>query len=213
MAEKARLKKGEHVRIDGVALTRGGMRIPETQYAKAGNTSIAYQLYGTGPCRIIGVPGVYSNIEMIWEWAASHHFFERWGSFATVAQFDKRGTGSSDRIAGPASIEDRMEDFHVVMDAVGWERANVYGLSEGGPLACLFAATYPERTERLIVQGSFARCIRGPDYRIGIEREAYDTYCAGWAEHWGTPETLTIPLMAPSQVGTRMVGSTERMSI
>src|SRR5438552_1370581 len=101
---------------------------------------------------------------MGWEWPPSHRFFERWGSLATVAHFDKRGTGSSDRINGAASMAARMEDFHVVMDAVGWETATVYGLSEGGPLACLFAATYPDRTESLVLQGAFARRTDAPDF-------------------------------------------------
>src|SRR5207253_2640471 len=130
-----------------------------------------------------------------------HRFFERWGSFATVAHFDKRGTGCSDRIAGPASMEERMEDFHVVMDAVGWEKATVYGLSEGGPLACLFAATYPERTDRLVLQGSTARFIREPGYEVGLDRDGYDHFCAAWADRWGTRETLTVPFFVQSQTG------------
>src|SRR5690348_541451 len=104
-----------------MALTRGGMPIPETRYAKAGGTSIAYQVYGSGERRVVGVPGVISNIELFWEWPPFHRYFERMGSFATHAHFDKRGTGCSDRINEAASVEERMEDFHVVMDAVGWD--------------------------------------------------------------------------------------------
>jgi len=184
-----------------VALTRGGLRIPETHYARAGQAAIAYQVYGSGKHRVVAVPGAISNVEMGWEWPPSHRFFERWGSFATVAHFDKRGTGSSDRTDGAASMEARMEDFHVVMDAVGWEKATVYGLSEGGPLACLFAATYPDRTESLVLQGSFARLTDAPDFPIGYDRAAYDRFCAMWAGTWGTPETLTIPYFVQSQVG------------
>lgn len=94
-----------------------------------------------------------------------------------------------------------MEDFHVVMDAVGWDRATVWGLSEGGPLACLFAATYPERTESLVLHGSFPRIVRAPDYDIGWDRAAYDIANAAWAASWGTADTLTIPVFVPSQVG------------
>ena len=177
------------------------MPIPDTKYAKAGDAAVAYQVYGSGEHRVVAVPGAISNVEMAWEWAPMHHFFERWGSFATIAHFDKRGTGCSDRIAGPASMEERMEDFHVVMDAVGWERATVYGLSEGGPLACLFAATYPERTERLILQGAMARFVRAPGYEFGFDPQALDRFCGAWAEGWGTPETLTIPFFVQSQTG------------
>ena len=94
-----------------------------------------------------------------------------------------------------------MEDVRVVMDAVGWERATIYGFAEGGPLACLFAATYPERTERLILQNSFARCVRAPGYEIGPDRADYDEFCAAWAADWGTPETPIVAVFAPSQVG------------
>jgi pimeloyl-ACP methyl ester carboxylesterase len=105
-------------------------------------------------------------------------WFERWGGFATVAWFDKRGTGSSDRIPGAASVEERMEDVRVVMDAVGWERATILGIDDGGPLARLFAATYPERTDRLVLQNSFARYVRAPGYEIGPDRSGYDEFCA-----------------------------------
>jgi pimeloyl-ACP methyl ester carboxylesterase len=177
------------------------MPIPDTSYAMAGDAAVAYHVYGSGEHRVVWVPPAYSNVELFWEWAPLHRYFERWGSFATVAAFDQRGTGSSDRIQGAASVEERMEDIGVVMDAVGWERATIFGHGDSGPLACLFAATYPERTESLIVHGSSARSIRAPGYEIGIERAAYDGFCAALAARWGTPETLSVPLFAPSQVG------------
>ena len=177
------------------------MPIPDTRYAMAGDSAIAYQVFGSGEHRVVALTAHPTNVELFWEWAPAHHFFERWGGFAAVAWFDKRGTGSSDRIRGAASVEERMEDVRVVMDAVGWERATIWGFDDGGPLACLFAATYPERTERLIVQGSFARPIRGPGYEIGIERADYDRFGEDWAARWGTPKTLGVPLWAPSQVG------------
>jgi class 3 adenylate cyclase/alpha-beta hydrolase superfamily lysophospholipase len=187
--------------VSAVPLTRGGMQIPETRYAKAGGTSIAYQVYGSGDRRIVGVPGVISNVELSWEYPPIHHYFERLGSFATIAQFDKRGTGCSDRIDRAASLEDRMEDFHVVMDAVGWESASIFGLSEGGPLACLFAATYPERTESLILVGSSARFLWAPDYDIGLDPSDFEAFNQAWSARWGTPETLTVRIFSPSQLG------------
>jgi class 3 adenylate cyclase len=167
----------------------------------AGDAAVAYQVFGSGEHRVVFIPGSFSNVELLWEWAPAHHCFERWGSFATVAQFDQRGTGCSDRIQGAASIEERMEDISVVMDAVGWERATIYANNQGGPLACLFAATYPERTERLMVQGTSPRWIRAPGYDIGRDRAAYDQFCAAWAARWGTPNTLSVALLVPSQVG------------
>src|SRR5262249_45038411 len=177
------------------------MPIPDTLYAKAGDAAVAYQVYGSGEHRVVVVPGGTTNLELVWEWPPFHHYFERFGSFATVAQFDQRGTGCSERIQGAASVEERMEDIRVVMDAVGWDRATISGLHHGGPLACLFAATYPERTDSLIVRGSFARVTRTPGYEIGVDRAAYNRVCAVLAAHWGTPETLGIRVSAPSQVG------------
>src|SRR5438045_6755457 len=109
-----------------------------------------------------------------------------------------------------------MEDFHVVLDAVGWELATVYGLSEGGPLACLFAATYPERTAALVLQGSTARFTWAPGYEFGMVGDALDKFCRAWAARWGTPETLTIPFFVPSQEGDdaylRWMNRFERLS-
>jgi class 3 adenylate cyclase/pimeloyl-ACP methyl ester carboxylesterase len=177
------------------------MPIPNMLYAMAGDAAIAYQVSGAGEHRVVLLPGTLSSVELAWEWPPVHHYLERWGSFASVAAFDQRGTGGSERIQGAPSVEEQMEDIRVVMDAVGWGRATIYANAQGGPLACLFAATYPERTERLIVQGAFARCVRAPGYEIGIERADYDRFGAAWAAHWGTPETLGVPLWAPSQVG------------
>jgi class 3 adenylate cyclase len=177
------------------------MPIPDALYAMAGDAAVAYQVYGSVEHRVVWVPAALTNVDLIWEWAPFHHYFERWASFATVAAFDQRGTGVSERIQGAPSVEERMEDIRVVMDAVGWERATIYASNQGGPLACLFAATYPERTERLIVQGSFARLVRTPGYEIGIERADYDRFSAALAPRWGTPKTPILPLYAPSQVG------------
>ncbi len=177
------------------------MRIPDTLYTMAGDAAIAYQVYGSGEHRVIGVFGMHTNVELWWEWSPFHHWVERWGSFATVVSFDKRGSGASERVEVPATLEQQMEDLNVVLDAVGWERATIHAYGEGGAVACLFAATYPERTERLILQNSFARSVRAPGYEIGVDRSTYDTFAAALARHWGTGQTITVALVAPSQVG------------
>jgi hypothetical protein len=102
-----------------VALARGGLPIPDTSYARAGDAAVAYQVFGSGEHRVVAVPGAIGNVGLLWEWPPYHRFFERWGNFATVAQFDRRGTGASDRIERATSTEEGMEDFRVVMDAVG----------------------------------------------------------------------------------------------
>ena len=182
-------------------MTKGGMRIPDTLYAMAGDAALAYQVFGSGEHRVVGVPATLSNVELWWEWLPYHHWFERWGRFATVVAFDKRGAGCSERVEVPVTLEQQMEDINVVLDAVGWERATIHAHSEGGAVACLFAATYPERTESLILQGCFARLVRAPDYEIGVDRSSYDGFAAALARHWGTRETRTVALLAPSQVG------------
>jgi class 3 adenylate cyclase len=167
------------------------MRVDPVRYCKAGDVAIAYQVYGDGDVPVIGIPGAASCLEVVWDWPAALHYFERWGSFATVAHFDKRGTGSSDRIIGAPSVDDRMEDIHAVMDAAGFETAAIYGISEGGPLAVLFAVTYPERTRALVLQGTFA---------WGGSSEEIEQLIELWTPAWGTPDTVTPSLVAPSQI-------------
>lgn len=97
--------------------------------------------------------------------------FERLGSFSRLIHFDKRGTGMSDAVKDVATLEQRIDDIRAVMDAAGSERAHIFGVSEGGPMACLFAATYPDRTRSLTLYGTRARFSRAPDYPWGPDRE------------------------------------------
>ena len=129
----------------------------KTQYTKSGDLHIAYQVSGAGGLDLVMVPGFVSHLEDGWEhpWAAN--YFERLGTFSRLIRFDKRGTGLSDRIGGIPTLEQRMDDVRAVMDAAGSERAALLGVSEGGPMSLLFAATYPERTSALVLYGSYAR--------------------------------------------------------
>ncbi len=139
---------------------------PETRYAKSGDVSIAYQVVGDGPFDLVYVPGAVSNVDLVWEDPARGAFFERIASFCRLIIFDKRGTGASDRVAGIANLETRMDDVRAVMDAAGSERAALVGVSEGGPMSILFAATYPERTPALVVYGSLPRFVWAPDFPV-----------------------------------------------
>ena len=130
---------------------------PETRYAKSGDLRIAYQVVGDGPLDLVFVPGFVSNIELLWERPEWANFFSRLAGFSRLILFDKRGTGLSDRIAGIANLEERMDDVRAVMDAGGSERAALFGISEGGPMCLLFAATYPHRVQGLVLYGSYAR--------------------------------------------------------
>ena len=138
---------------------------PKTSYAKAGDVSIAYQVAGDGP-DLVYVPGWVSNVELAWELPDLARCFERLASFSRLILFDKRGTGMSDPVPErePPTLEQRMDDVRAVMDAVGSERATVFGSSEGGNMSMLFAATYPERTSALCTFGCFAKRVWSSDY-------------------------------------------------
>lgn len=131
--------------------------IPVTRYAKSGDVHIAYQVFGEGPTNLVYIPGFISHIENYWEEPSFARWLRRLGGFARVIMFDKRGTGLSDRVEQLPSLEERMDDARAVMDAVGIESAAVLGLSEGGSLAAVFAATHPKRCSALILYGAFAR--------------------------------------------------------
>src|SRR3989442_5564027 len=118
--------------------------MPKTKYARSGDISIAYQIGGSGPLDLVVVPGYVSNVERFMEEPRLGGFAERLQSFSRVSQFDKRGTGLSDRTASIATLEQRMDDVRAVMDTAGSQRAALLGVSEGGPMSLLFAATYPE---------------------------------------------------------------------
>ena len=118
------------------------MAMPVTRYAKSGEVHIAYQDFGSGPIDLVLIPGFVSHIENYWEQPDFARWFLRLAGFARVVMFDKRGTGLSDRVGELPALDQRMDDARSVRDAVGIERAALLGLSEGGPLAVLFAATY-----------------------------------------------------------------------
>lgn len=146
-------------------------RPPEVRYTKSGSVNVAYATVGDGPFDIVFISGwVLSNLEGAWEGPA-RHFLERLAAIGRLIIFDKRGTGLSDRAVGIPDLETRMDDARAVMDAVGSERAAVVGVSEGGLMAALFAATYPERVGAEVLYGTGASFIRRHDYPWRPTRE------------------------------------------
>jgi pimeloyl-ACP methyl ester carboxylesterase len=157
---------------------------PQVRYAKSGDVNVAYAVLGDGPVDLVLVPGWVSNISAAFDRPNQARFFEGLAEFSRLVIFDKRGTGLSDRMVSPPTIEERMDDLRSVMDAVGLERASIFGVSEGGSLAMLFAATYPHRTNSLALFGAFAKRVWSPDYPWAPtpeEREVfYDEIRNGW---------------------------------
>lgn len=169
---------------------------PETQYTWGDDVSIAYQVFGKGPPDLVVVPGWLSNLDLFWEEPSFVRFFQGLASFSRVLLFDKRGTGLSDRTTGTSTLEERMDDVRAVMDAVGSERATLFGYSEGGPMCALFATTYPERTEALVMAGSYARSRRAEDFPFGTSDEEIESFQEMLQREWGTP--VGLESIAPS---------------
>ena len=163
--------------------------MPETRYAHAGGVTIAYQQFGEG-IPLVWVPGFISHVELNWEAPFFARAYERSARFARLVTFDKRGTGLSDHSAAFGSFEERMDDITAVMDAVGYERAVIGGMSEGGPLALLFAATYPERVEKLLLYATWARATTTPGYPIGTPAEEWEAIAAAVEVLWGSGQVL-----------------------
>jgi pimeloyl-ACP methyl ester carboxylesterase/DNA-binding CsgD family transcriptional regulator len=150
--------------------------------------SIAYQVVGGGATDLILVPGFVSHVEVGWEEPRLAHFLSRLASFSRLILFDKRGTGMSDPVALPPSMDERMDDIRAVMDAAGSTQATMFGISEGGTLSLVFARAHPERCKSLVLYGSWARRLIGPDYPYGPSAEELDDIVAGMDRAWASGE-------------------------
>ena len=189
---------------------------PETQYARSGGVSIAYQIVGEGPFDFVYVPGWVSNVELTWEDPRRAAFFKRLASFSRLILFDKRGTGLSDQVSGIPNLETRMDDVRAVMDAAGSHRATVMGASEGGPLSALFAATYPERTIALVLYGAMPRFTSAPGFPWGPPPDEYlreaEELPRTWGTYEGAAEVLASQTPDPTEDEIRLLASRQRLS-
>lgn len=167
--------------------------VPPVFYARSGDLRIAYQVTGTGSVDLVLAPGTVSNLDLDWDWPANKRFFDELGAFVRLIRFDKRGTGLSDRPPGVPTLEERMDDIRAVMHAAGSDSAAIFGVSEGGAMAVLFAATYPERTRALLLWGVQARWVKAPDYPWGISPEEYEELLTDLQQNGLTREYLTGP--------------------
>jgi class 3 adenylate cyclase/dienelactone hydrolase len=185
------------------------MEPPETRYAKSGDVHIAYQVFGNGPIDLVWVPGFISNIELEAESIEHQRFVSRMGSFCRLIRFDKRGTGLSDRGSGIATLEERIDDVRAVMDAVGSQGAALLGQSEGGPMSVLFAATYPERIQALILYAGFA-VNNTHDWSAEQLQARLDWYTQNWGT--GMSASWAAPGKAADESFVRARARFERLS-
>jgi pimeloyl-ACP methyl ester carboxylesterase len=169
---------------------------PRTHYARSGDVRIAYQVIGDGPFDLVFVPGFVSNLDSSWESPGLSRYLSRLASFCRLIVFDKRGTGLSDRVGPIPTLEQRMDDVRAVMDAVGSNQAAIKGIFEGGAMAMLFAATYPERTRALVLCGCYAHFPTWAPLAGGL-----DAFLAKLDDVWGTG--ATIKNFAPDGVTIR----------
>lgn len=169
------------------------------KYAPSGDLNVAYQVVGNGSRDLILIPGWVSNLEVAWEEPAMVRFYERLASFTRLIILDKRGTGLSDRFDGAPDLETRMDDVRAVMDAAGSHRASLFGFSEGGAMSMLFAATYPERVDSLVMHACYP-CLRwSEDYPFGRRAEDQAQLLDAVEKGWGGP--VGFDIRCPSRVG------------
>lgn len=164
------------------------------RFAQARGGRIAYQDFGSGPT-VVAVPPMAQNIELAWEWPEIRQMLNRFGSFCRWVQFDKRGTGASDRSQVPG-LDERVDDLRAVMDDAEIDRAFLYGASEGGPMCILFAATYPDRVDGLIQHGTTASY--RPEELTEEQQEESRARRMSLAEQWGTPASPVAKIFSPS---------------
>ncbi|MGI9407871.1 MAG: alpha/beta fold hydrolase [Hyphomicrobiaceae bacterium] len=190
------------------AHAKSGFARPQTRYARSSDVHIAYQLFGEGPANLVLAPGFVSHIDNYWDHPRVARWLRELASFARVAMFDKRGTGLSDQVPDLPGMDERMDDVRAVMDAVGFERAAIMGISEGGSLSALFAASHPDRCQALILYGAFAQ------FTSWFPTEEALQGLFDYIEtSWGTGTSL--PQFAPSMAGdasfTEWWGKFERL--
>jgi pimeloyl-ACP methyl ester carboxylesterase/DNA-binding winged helix-turn-helix (wHTH) protein len=180
----------DHAPRSAPVLDRIGVMPGPVQYARSGDVNIAYQICGEGPVDLVFVMGWVSHLEYYWKEPSFARFLSRLASFSRLILFDKRGTGLSDPVTQLPTLEQRMDDVRAVLDAVGSRRAVLLGVSEGGPMCSLFAATHPGQTEALIMIGTYARRLRAADYPWAPTREQREAFFREIVANWGGPVGL-----------------------
>jgi pimeloyl-ACP methyl ester carboxylesterase/DNA-binding CsgD family transcriptional regulator len=180
--------------------------VPRINFARSGDIHLAYQVVGGGPLDLVYIPSAFGHLETYWEEAAVERFLRRLGSFSRLVIYDKRGTGMSDRLPQPPTMEERTDDLLAIMEAVGTERIAVFGMSEGGAIGALFAATHPDLVSHLVIMGSGAYDFATP--------EQTDEKVHRVESRWGSGEIVATgcPSVAHDERVRAWVGRLQRRS-
>jgi pimeloyl-ACP methyl ester carboxylesterase len=176
---------------------------PRTLYARSGDLNIAYQVVGDGPNDLVFVPGLITNLELAWEEPRWASFLARLASFSRLILFDRRGVGLSDRVTGVPTLEERTDDVRSVLDAVGSERAALFGSADAGAMFALYAASHPERTTGLVLFATQPRWTKTSDYAWGLDADEARRWVEEPEERFSDPEYIrdVVLLAAPSVAG------------
>ena len=190
---------------------------PETRFARTAGGAIGYQVWGAGPRDLLYITNWGTNVDVMWEEPQASRYLDHLGTFTRVVFFDTRGSGTSDSVplAAPMTVEAWMDDALVAADAAGTGPLVVLGDTEGGPMAMLFCATYPDRVSALVLVNSFARFVRAEDYRFGVPAALGTILADKYEEHWGSGDLLTIsaPSVADDPRFKRWYARYERLSM
>jgi class 3 adenylate cyclase/pimeloyl-ACP methyl ester carboxylesterase len=176
------------------------MKPTEPRYAVNDGVHIAYQVIGEGPIDLVYSPGIWSNLDVMWEWPAWTRYLERLAAFSRLILFDMRGVGLSDRGPEPPTLERQMDDVGTVMDAAGSESAAIFGGARAAAMTMLFAASHPERTSALVLYAPVARSLRAPDWPFGRTEEEQQLFFERFTAEMGTAKNLDLqgPTADPS---------------
>lgn len=189
------------------------MAAGERGWARSGDLDIAYEVHGDGDIDLVQVPGLLNTLEGAARHRPLAQFDEELARFARLIKLDRRGTGLSDRLPTGVvpTIEERIDDVRAVMDEVGSARACVMGTADGGPVALVFAATYPERVGSLVLAYTGPRVRWAPDYPWGATDDELARFDALVSKGWGTG-VMADAFGARSDDERRQIAYLERLS-
>lgn len=204
--------------IDKVSLWHhSGVELPETRYTRLGQDRIAYQVVGEGPPDILYTAGSATHVDVSLEYPRFQYVVRRLASFGRLTRFDRRGSGASDPVSGERlpSWEIWIDDIKAVLDTIDSERATILAVSDAGPVALLFAATYPERTSGLILVNTYARFLADTDYPAGLPNQVGETILDRFTREWGTESLASslFPSLANDRASTRWLAKIMRASL